>query len=169
VRRAATDALSALRKLKLEHTTAQDIETTPFNWPAVQSLQMGFAVRGTKQVTVGGDAAPAADYPTDVIRALADLRDAADEALLLEKPKRGNAPRRTAKQALIDAAGKAFVKHYQDAFGECPKISETGPAVVALEEFIEALGLFNLDAAALLRRSVAKQKESIQARGDGSD
>lgn len=160
VRRIASDALTALQKLNLAHTEGQDIETTPFNWPVVQALQTGAFVGRVKRGRAGPEAAPADAYPTEVLHALAELRDAADEALRLEAPGRGNAPTRTAEQALIDAAGKSFVLRYRQAFGRFPPLSAADPAVDALEQFLEQLHVPDRDAVGVLRRAVEKQKRA---------
>jgi hypothetical protein len=170
VRKIADNALRSLRKLNLAHTAEQDIESKPFNWPLVQSLAQGLALRRVRLGMVG-DAEPDAGYPTEVLEALASLRDAAAEALMLERPQRGNATRRTTQQAQIAGAGTVFVGFYRRIFGAMPPKSDSGPAVDAMYDFLDILqltpgyggGQTIPDPARVLRTAVERAQRDIDA------
>lgn len=170
VRRVADAALKKLQRLNLAHTADQDIESEPFNWPLAQSLALGFALRRVRLGTVG-DAEPVAGYPTEVLEALESLRDAAAEALMRERPQRGNATRRTTQQAQIAEAGAVFVGFYRRIFGAMPPKSDTGPAVDAMYDFLDMLqltpgyggGQTIPDPARVLRTAVERAQRDIDA------
>ncbi len=170
---ATARALKALEPLDLRHAPRQDLEQKPFNWPVVQSLQMGFSTCFVKQRRRPPDGIELPEnYPSGVIEELKRLRDAADRALELEGSKRGNDTRRASRQKWLNMIGKNFVSRYRNRFGVLPPVSSTGPAVDSLQRLLDDVGFLSpVDSATLLRRAVegARRDFCVGEGGDSQD
>lgn len=158
IRKATTVLLQTLVSLDLEHDDGQGLQAKPFNWPTVQALQQGFALSRT-QSGRPTDAEPSSTYPTVVIAAIKDLRNAAEAALEVESLGRGNSSRRTSEQALIDDLGKNFVWAHHRHFGSFPSLSKSGPIVDRLQVLLYDFGL-SVDAAGVLRRAIERAERA---------
>lgn len=154
--KSVTVALQQLMALGLEHHEGQDISAAPFNWPVVQSLGQARSV----MLALRGELAtekPA--YPTELLSGLRELRDAARKAIELEKPGRGNSPRRNPTSARRANLAKNFVFRYRSRFGHMPPMSKTGDVVELLQKMLNAAGEGDdADAGALLRQAIEKDE-----------
>lgn len=151
--KALTNALQKLVPLRLEHAEGQDISTAPFNWPVVQSLGNARAVIGALR---GDLVEEAATYPTELIKGLRELRDAARKAIELEKPGRGNSERRNPKSARRADLAKNFVSRHRSRFGHMPPVSHAGQTVDLMDRMLVAAGESGADAYELLRQAIDK-------------
>lgn len=151
--RALTVALQAIGPLELEHQEGQDIASTPFNWPVVQALS---TARWAMDVGRGITEEVPAAYPTDLIKGLRELRDAARFALELEKGSRGNSARRNPSSARMADLAKNFVFTFRSRFGYMPPMSKSGREVELLRKMFEKAGEVSNDAAEQLRRAIEK-------------
>jgi hypothetical protein len=156
VRDAADKALKVLRPLQIDKSSEAP------NFPLFHALLLGFNRRRSEK---GLPLLIGTDFPASVVDALIELREAAETSLITDGPRRGNAPRRTSRQALIERAAMAFVLRYQAIFGEWPPMSETGPSVDAMREFLVRLGVSDeADAAGVLKRAVDTGKKAERLR-----
>lgn len=150
---ALTIALQALGPLQLEHQEGQDITAAPFNWPLVQALGTARRVMNAHHGITEQDPAT---YPTDLIKGLRELRDATRFAHELEKPGRGNSPRRTPSSARMADLAKNFVFKFRTRFGYMPPMSKSGPEVDLLQRMFEAAGEVSNDVAEQLRKAIER-------------
>lgn len=148
---ALTVALQAIGPLQLEHQEGQNITATPFNWPVVQALS---TARGGMNAHRGITGQDPAVYPTDLIKGLRELRDAARFALELEKPGRGNSARRNPSSARMADLAKNFVFRFRSRFGYMPPMSKSGREVELLRRMFEKAGEASNDAAEQLRQAI---------------
>ncbi|MNZ98310.1 hypothetical protein D3C78_1175880 [compost metagenome] len=148
---ALTVALQAIGPLQLEHHEGQDITATPFNWPVVQALSTARGVMNDLRGITGQDPA---DYPTDLIKGLRELRDAARDARERERPGRGNSARRNQSSARMADLAKNFVFKFRSRFGYMPPMSKSGREVELLRRMFEAAGEFSNDVAEQLRKAI---------------
>lgn len=155
--KAVTVALQQLMALGLEHHEGQDISVEPFNWPVVQSLGIARAVISALR---GDLAVETPTYPTELIKGLRELRDAARKAIELGKPGRGNSARRNPTSARRADLAKNFVFRYRSRFGHMPPMSHTGSVVDLVREMLVAAGEGDeADAYELLRRAIEHDEE----------
>jgi hypothetical protein len=157
-----TQALQVLAELDLAHYEGQDLEVAPFNWPAVQAIQSGRFARQPDETDAE------TTYPSQLIRDLTELRDAARSAQAMFKPGRGNSGQRDEQVMRADWVGKSFVRLHRDRFGRVPPMSETGQAVDLLAKALERVEI-SPDRAAelapgLMRRSIEKDAVARGAR-----
>jgi hypothetical protein len=162
IRYTAATALQGLRPLNLAHDSGQDLERKPFNWPLVQALSVGFTVARVRQWGGSSELEPPEDYPTRVIKALEELRDAADCAGTLHKPKRGNAVGRTPRQALREQIGKNYVRIYRSRFSRFPPKSASGKTVEWLRKLLVRLGEDGANADRLLGRAIDQARAAAK-------
>lgn len=151
--RALTVALQVIGPLQLEYQEGQDISAIPFNWPVVLALS---AAHGVMNVHSGITEHGPATYPTDLIKGLRELRDAARLALDQEKPRRGNSERRNPSSARMADLAKNFVFTFRSRFGYMPAVSKSGREVELLRKMFERAGEVSNDAAEQLRRAIEK-------------
>lgn len=152
---ALTVALQTLCSLQLEHEEGQAISSLPFNWPVVQALDHGRAVIDALQGNVAGEI-PA--YPTELIKGLRKLREAARKAIEMEKPGRGNSTRRNPSSARRADLAKNLVFRYRSRFGHMPPMSHTGPVIDLMREMLIAAGEKCYAEDELLRQAIIKDE-----------
>jgi len=154
---ALTVALQAIGPLQLEHQEGRDITATSFNWPAVEALRTARAVMNAHRGITGQDPAV---YPTDLIKGLQELRDAARFAHEREKPGRGNSERRNPSSARMADLAKNFVFRFRSRFGYMPPITKDGREIKLLERMLEVAGQPSInegkDCGQLLRSAIEK-------------
>jgi hypothetical protein len=156
VRGVARKALEVLRTLQIV-----DSPDAP-NFPLLYALLFGVNRRRAEN---GQPPLNGTDFPDSVVRALIQLQDAAETALVTNGPRRGNAPRRTRTQALVERAAEAFVLRYHTIFERWPPKSTSGPCVDAMARFLERLGVNpDVDAAGVLRRAIDAEREAEKER-----
>jgi len=156
VQRAAHEALKALQPLQIV-----DSPEAP-NFPLFLELLFGL---NRRRAANGLPPLNGMDFPASVVKALMELKEAAETALDTNGPRRGNAPRRTQTQALVERAAMAFVLRYHAIFERWPPKSTRGPCVDAMARFLERLGVNpDVDAAGVLRRAIDAEREAEKKR-----
>lgn len=148
---ALTVALQRIGPLQLEHQEGQDITANPFNWPLVQALS---TARGVINAHHGITEQAPAVYPTDLIKGLRELRDAARLARESERPGRGNSARRNPSSARMAELAKNFVFKFRNRFGYMPPMSKSGREVELLRRMFEVAGEASNDVAEQLRQAI---------------
>ena len=156
VQRAAYEALKALQPLQIVNSPEAP------NFPLFNTLLFGL---NRRRFAKGLLPLNGTDFPASVVSALIELKEAAETALVTNGPRRGNAPRRTARQAYIERAAMIFVSRYHAIFERWPPKSTSGPCVNAMARFLERLGVNpDVDAAGVLRRAIDAEREAEKAR-----
>lgn len=148
---ALTIALQTINPLQLEHQERQDITATPFNWPVTQALSTARRAMNARHGITEQDPTT---YPTELIKNLRELRDAARLAYELERPGRGNSARRNSSSARMSDLAKNFVFKFRSRFGYMPPMSKSGRDVELLQRMFEKAGEASNDAAEQLRRAI---------------
>lgn len=161
VQRAAHEALKALQPLQIV-----DSPEAP-NFPLFLALLFGL---NRRRAANGLPPLNGTDFPASVVKALMELKEAAETALVTNGPRRGNAPRRTERQAHIERAAMAFVIRYHAIFERWPPKSADGPVIYAMTRFLDRLG-FNeeIEVAGVLRRAVNAEQKAERERKSFSD
>jgi hypothetical protein len=159
VRHAADKALKVLKPLQIV-----DSPEAP-NFPLFHALLFGLNhLRAKRGLLPINDS----NFPASVVSALIELQEAAETALITNRPRRGNAPLRTPKQAHIERAAMAFVLRYEAIFGDWPPKSMSGPAFDAMRNFLERLGYREdedeVNVAGVLRRAVDREERAKNER-----
>jgi hypothetical protein len=153
---ALTVVLQSLVPLQLEHQEGQDAIGIPYNWPLALVLSHNRSVLHSRRGKVE-KASPG--YPTEIIKDLRELRDVVRYSIEVEKPKRGNDPRRTPASARKATLAKNFVFQFRGRFGYMPPISKTGRVVDLLDKMFTAADEDSNDAAQQLRTAI--QNDSV--------
>lgn len=159
VRSAVHQTLKVLRKIQIVDSPE------PTNVPLFHALLFGLNRRRAEQ---GLPPLNGTDFPASVVTHLMELQEAAETALIINRPRRGNAPLRTPKQAHIERAAMVFVLRYEAIFGEWPPKSMNGPAFDAMRVFLERLGYREdkeeVNVAGVLRRAIDRERKAESER-----
>lgn len=158
--KALTVALQKVVSLRLEHQEGQDVSVSPFNWPVVTELSNARMIMNAKRGKLANEI-PA--YPSDLIKGLFELRDAAHFSIEMMRPGRGNSERRNSSSARMADLAKNFVFRFRRRFGHMPPKSKTGPAVELLRRMFEKAGEVSNDAAEQLRQAIEKDTAGLQS------
>jgi hypothetical protein len=158
---ALTSALQRLIPLNLEHVERQDISVSPFNFPVTSSLYVARSVYHSRKYGELTPHVPA--YPSGLISGLRELRDVARMAIEMERPGRGNSPRRNSISARRMDLAKNFVFRYRARFSEMPPMTKTGYVVDLLQNMLNRAGEGDdADAGELLRQAIEADKVGFE-------